>query len=350
MAQTPQNHAPAPRRSGLAPVAILGIHLFGVVAIATGLGLVAIPGTAHLNTLLNAGQQSASIGQSLLFSGLFHLLLSALIWFGLAFVGESLWKRRNGGPAPTRVIRPARGSIYVEFLAIIPVFLLLLFGLIQLVLLNLGSALSHVASYEAARTAWVWEAELPEHQVSGTPTTGWGQPAVPQVTMNDVEDRIRIAASLVMTPIAAGDYSIDEGGDLTPEFEAMRHSMTGRFGMPPGDSSLGETEAQAMDAIANFNRDPSLRRSLDSSRIHIRAWRKFTFAYLSTEVLEVIQEPNRVGARIAYYQHMSMPFVDAVFGETDHPRGSRGGHYVRWEVEHAFPRQRHSANRTIPSG
>ncbi len=346
MSQPSSTPNPRPPRSrSLAPALDMAIHLGGVLLVTLVLGFLAIPGTAQLQTLINAAEQSTALGQDLLISAFFHLLLSTVIWFGLAMAVEFLWKRRASQPTPARVVRPARGSIYVEFLAIIPVFMMLLFGLLQLVFLNLGSALTTVASYEAARAAWIWEAEIAENQISG----GWGNEPSNDITLDDVEDRVRIATALVMTPIAAGDYSMSNV-EVTPEFEAMRHTMTGRFGTVPGTSAEGQAGSAAMDAYTSVNRTASLRRSLDATNIPIRAWRKFTFAYMSTDVIEIIREPDRVGARVAYYQHMSMPFVDAVFGETSHPHNVRGGHYVRWEFEHSFPRQRHSANRLVPNG
>ena len=346
---SPTPNPPTAQRHSLAPVLLMAIHLGGILLVTGALGLFAIPGTTQLETLLNAAQQNASLGHDLLISAFFHLVLSTVLWFGLAMVGEFLCKRRASRPTAARVIRPARGSIYLEFLIIMPVFLMLLFGLLQLVFLNLGSALTTVASYEAARTAWVWEAELPDNQVDSTTPNPWGTPPNPEITLEDVEERVRIAAALVMTPIAAGDYHMTNK-HLSPEFKAMRHAMTGRFGTPPGDSSIGQAGAEAMGTYAQFNRTASLARSLDLTAIPIRAWRKFTFAYLSTEVVEIIQEPDVVGARVAYYQHMSMPVVDAAFGHTSHPTDVRGGHYVRWEFEHTFPRQRHSSNRIVPSG
>lgn len=338
-------------QSGLPPVVTLAIHVLGVAAVATGIAVYILPG-AHVGVLWTAGIEQATIGQSLLLNTVIHVGLSALIWFGSAMAVESMWKRRHR-LRPQRATRATTGSVYVEFLAIFPVFLLLTFGLIQLTIVNIGGALARVASYEAARAVWLWEPEI-DHN--------------PDVEFHDVEDRARIAAALVMTPVAPGDFTMAEGDQTTDAFVAMRDAMTARFMQELRDTVEGNVDVAILDLDTASN--VSLAMALDSADMPERAYRKFTFSYLSTVIDDedidvdidgvVIEDgdpadPNvpdwdRVGVHFLYFQHMAMPFVDELFGRP-HPEpelANRGGNYFMWDIKFSFPPQRHDPNREIP--
>ena len=335
-------HAKRKRPSpGLPPLAVFGLHLVGVAAVAVALASFVLPG-AHMGVMWSAGAQSTEVGQTLIFSATIHVALSAVLWFGVAMVGQSLWKKRGLIRPRQRLVKRTKGSVYVEFLAVFPVFILLSFGLIQLTLINLGGALAHVASYEAARAVWLWEPELPVNQVASPGMGVGGQ----DVTFEDVEDRARIAGSLVMTPVAPGDYEINEGDGVTEEFEHIRAAMTARF--LPGGADASAVASQVSELGQMAQDSASLVMALDSASIPERAYRKSTFSYLSTDILEVIREPDRVGVHFAYYQHMALPFVDRFFGHDSHPHSARGGRYFRWDIEYTFPPQRHGANRSVP--
>ncbi len=318
---------------GLAPLLVLGIHLVGVGATAALLVMFLLP-SAHLEVLWNSAWASEEVGRNVLLSSLLHVVVSAVVWFIVASGAQMGYKAmRQKSPAGRATVR-ARGSVYVETMAVFPVFLLLTFGLIQLTLINLGGALAHVAAYESARTVWLWEPERAQNQVDS-------QNAMVTVDDEDVRERARIAAALVMTPVAPGDYGAMETG-VSDEFEAIREAMTSRFTATP--QLVGVT--QQLTQLTSD--DASLVMSLDSASMPERAFRKFTVSYLGTEVQEVIVQGDRVGVHFEHYQRMAMPFVHALFGSDGPPNALDQGAYYRWDVEYTMPRQRHAANRVVP--
>ena len=319
--------------SWLAPMATLGLHLVGILAVALAVGSFVLPG-AYASMMWSVGMADGAMGQSLMFNAVVHLGLSTLLWLAGVALFQALWSKRRSLQPQRRMTSRRRGSVYVEFLAVLPVFLLLTFGLLQLLFINLGGALARVAAYEAARTAWIWEPEMSVNQAN--PNNN--------VDMAQLEDRVRISAALVMTPIAPGDYRMS--GDTTEQMEAMREAMTARFLPNPGVVDVA-AQVSGIQQVAGSG-PASLVKSLDSASMPERAYRKFTFSYLATDEVNVIIEPSRVGASFIYNQHMAMPFVNVFLGQERPGLAGRGGHYFVWDVEYTFPPQRHGANRSIP--
>lgn len=317
------------------PIAVLALHLIGVAAVAA-VGLVVAVPLAHVEMLWNALGYGGQIGTSVLISAVIHIGISALVWFGLAGAGRAVWRSWRGRDTARRATVRSRGSTYVEFLVVLPVFLLLTFGLLQLILVNLGGALAHVAAYESARAVWLWQPEVQDRQVDPSNS-------VVQVNEQDVEDRARIAAALVMTPVAPGDYSIEEL-DSSDELDAVRQAMAARFSWGPQIGNF----AQGLD-FGDSGEPASLVKSLDSAAMPERAYRKLTVAYQNVDIQEIIDESDRTGVHFAYYQQMAMPFVNVFFGRHPHPSGIRGGNYFRWDIEYTLPPQRHQANRALPA-
>lgn len=317
-------------RLELHPLLLLGVHLGGIVAVMALLGS-SLWASDIAGLFLSTAQEEPALKAYLLKNLMIHAGISTVLWFLLAMVAQGLWRARGRGP---RGIRRSRGSIYVEFLAVIPVFLLLTFGLIQLAIINIGGALSQMAGYQAARAVWIWGPEVSVNQLYPGDNITW----------TDVAERARIAAALVMTPVAPGAYAMGAGG-TSAEFQALRRSMLSRFTVAPGAA------ANLAAGGGAGGQESSLQRSLDDSTLPIRAYQKFTFSYLSTDLAGpgtgLIVEPNAMGVRLKYYQHMAMPIVSHIFGEP-RSQGGRTGYYKVWEIEHRMPPQRHGANRHIP--
>ena len=334
----------------LHPLVVMGLHCAGILAVALAVAALILPG-AHAGMLWSVGFTNGEIGRSLLLNAGIHVGLSALIWFGVAAAVEAMWKKRHRLQQKQRLTRRCRGSVYVEFIAVFPVFLLLTFGLIQLTIINIGGALVRVAAYEGARAVWLWQ---PEYQDANG--------VISESDMNALRDRARISIALVMTPVAPGDFTMNIGeAESTHEFEMMRKAMTARF-MPSPDTTSIEGQ---MANLQHDDSNASLLRALDGSSIPERAYRKFTFSYLSTIVDDaaldvdeqedaIIAEPDQVGVHFVYYQHMALPFVDALFGQPhpddadDEEFAGRSGNYFAWNAKFTFPAQRHRPNRALP--
>lgn len=339
MSETTGRHPRGADRTGIkggfiAPATVV-LHLVGVAVTAVALVSVFVP-NAHLELLWQTASVSERVGRAVFAGSVVHLSVSALLWCGIATVVRRSWQMCRRPRRPRRATVRPRGSIYVETLAVFPVFLLLTFGLIQLVVVNLGGALAYVAAYESGRAVWLWEPELAENQVEP-------YAADTDVDAADVRERARIAAALVMTPVAPGDYAVP-AIDHSEQFKAIRSAMTARF----ATGGRGADIDDRFGATGLEDRSPSLVRSLDSASMPERAYRKLSVAYLNTDILDIIATDERVGVHFRYYQRMVMPFVHALFGRHDHPVDEADGRYFRWDVEYTFPPQRHASNRSMP--
>ena len=61
-----------------------------------------------------------------------------------------------------RVLKTSRGTAITETLIVLPVWLLITMGLMQLCTISIAGILTNLATFQAARTAWVWSGELQE--------------------------------------------------------------------------------------------------------------------------------------------------------------------------------------------
>ena len=94
-----------------------------------------------------------------------HASLGMVVWLTsyLLFALGSHRMRQN----PRRKMKLSRGTVMVETLIIFPVFLLLLFGLLQLSINNIASMLTSYAGFSGTRAVWVWDGTTPRR---GGPT------------------------------------------------------------------------------------------------------------------------------------------------------------------------------------
>ena len=216
-----------------------------------------------------------------------------------------------------RVVRRARGTVITETLICMPVFLLLLFGMIQLSINNMAGILNQVASFQAARTVWVWEQE-------------------PGVSEEELKDRVRIAVALSMTPVAPGYYPTAYDDTLSPRAEKTRDFMTERFA-----TILPDIELPSFG-----NPDLTLPSGLDGDSTHsLRARRKFTHAYGSTQVDNIISSGGQVGAEVTYMHFQSMPLVGRIFGESEGGWFAQNTYYQSYDMRFVLPRQMYGVGR-----
>ncbi|MBA2663134.1 MAG: hypothetical protein H0U74_12630 [Bradymonadaceae bacterium] len=286
-------------------------HLVGVLAVA---GIVAAP--------FFSTQTVQGIWQAAQFSGFSHLIgkeavlhlgVSACFWAALVLLFHAL---RSSFKSPERAVRSRRGSVMTETLIVIPVALLLTFGLAQLAIVNIGGILTNLATVQAARTAWLW---LPEVQAERR-----------GVTRNRVVDLARIQAAAIVAPTAPSDFQL-AGTEGSEFFRNMRGVLVGtQLNSPPNDSGRqGKERALQLavsDGDAASGKEISFNRALDFSSFSTRTARKFSFAYLATEV-SLIQTGEQVGARVTYKQLCVFPIANHIFGSGD-TVGPRRGSYA----------------------
>jgi hypothetical protein len=263
---------------------------------------------------------------------LLHLGLSACIWALLVII----YKLSNR-PRP-RVVRALgqRGSVMAETLIVLPIFFLMSMGLAQLAINNVAGILANVAVYQSARTAWVWQPEKNIARVNAT------------VTQANITDRARIAAALVMTPAAPGNY-FSSPFYGTQAFKATRFSMAAS--QVPGGGALGGiggllTTVGSIDPTIATRNNLSLSRALDHSSFLRRGMQKFTHAYAATTV-RVIQPSGRIGVELTYKLHQVMPFARRLFGTFDSVH-MRMGYFVTYTRQYTFKAQPYMPNAALP--
>jgi hypothetical protein len=303
--------------------------MVAVVAVATALPMV----DGHLIDALAASlNDGAHTLNTWLHIGA-HVGLSALAWSALWWGGRSLRERWEAAPMP----RVRLGTVMIETLVVLPVALMLIFGLAQLAVINTASILMNVASFQATRTAWVWH---PEASNSGD-NSRMG------VTEQKVKEMVRVQAASVLTPVAPGGYTAS--AEVSEEAAQARGMFLGAQSPIPFEDS-GNAGRILGDKIAEMGADNPLVRSqhsfsgaVDAASFPVRTARKFTFAYHAVPQAELIIEPGygadsepTLEVTLVYYQFCAFPVVNLMFGEQE-TIGERTGHYVR--IERTLTRQ-----------
>ena len=199
----------------------------------------------------------------------FHIAISACLW-AMTFLIISAF-RAHKREKQTRVLKMARGSVMTETIIVLPIWMLLVFGLAQLAVNNIAGVLANVAVYEAARAAWVWDGE-------GRGTGGGGQGG----------ERARIAAAAVMTPVAPGEFA---GNPFLPAgAEKMRKALALSH-VPLSSAVAGIGAGDVQNMLANLGSlnlamptesNKSVMRALDTEAFLLRTLKKFTHAYHAT--------------------------------------------------------------------
>lgn len=264
----------------------------------------------------------------------FHVLLSGTVW-ALLFITFKLVAAKR---ARRKVFKVARGTAVTETLIILPVWIMLSMGLLQLSVMNIAGILANLATFQAARTVWVWSGDRPTN---------------PSVSYMTVMTKARVQAAYALTPVAPGDY-FRNSIFVSNSFKAARAGMIAQqIPVPINDSgSLGYALAYATEledlggAIRMGNAgNLALWRSLDGTSFPTRSVRKFTWAYNATTVVPVMAL-TRTGCLLIYSQQIAMPLAPWVFGERSMV-GGRIGYYRRFVRQFHFNGQP-NANRSVP--
>lgn len=248
-----------------------------------------------------------------------QLGLSACVW-AMGYIGFCLirtaWQQRRG----TRVYKVARGTAVVETLIVLPVFLIISLGTMQLAINNIAAVLTNLATFQAARTVFVWAGEMQGDRRGASYGT--------------LMSKARLQAAQALAPVAPGDY-FRNPIILSPDFYKARAGMLGQQ-LPLAASDQGAiampltflADLEDPDAIlmSGEKRNLSLTRSLDKTSFRVRSVRKLTWAYNATTVIP-FAVVGRSGVIVRYSHNIAMPMMTQVFG-TQATVAGRTGYYM----------------------
>jgi hypothetical protein len=243
---------------------------------------------------------------------LLHVGLNACLW-ALFCIGLAWW-RTNRKKTPKRLVARARGTVLTEFLIILVPFLGLTSGLAQLAILNITTVLGHVAVYQAARTAWVW---WPETERQGR-----------SLSPNEVEDRARVAAALVLAPTAPSDFSTTSPGSINLQHARGMMYAWSEPGFTRGGAALGPASSAVSGGRANaLNELQSYKTSFDSGTFEQRAARKLSFAYTALQPFRAINAGGRTTVAFNYQMNVVFPWFAYIWGDQGTVAG-RDGYFI----------------------
>lgn len=164
--------------------------------------------------------------------------LAACTWTLVVITSLLLRERRR--QHKLRALSPARGTIITETLVVLPVFFLLTFGLAQMGINSMAGILGSVAVYEAARTVAVWGPEVGHNRSGGG-----------SVTTEIVNDRARIAAAGILTPVVPNLAS-----GMCATSQAMNQMQQGMLGALLAGGGTPQTQiwsfVEALDGKTSF--------------------------------------------------------------------------------------------------
>lgn len=211
-----------------------------------------------------------------------------------------------------------RGSVMVETLIVLPVFLLMTFGIAQLALNNIAVVLANAATFQASRSAWLW---LPEARVGrlGNPVSD---------PMEFVAEKARLQAAAVLTPVAPGDYLRDP--DLPEVAEKARAIFIASQTLFPGTDSGADAlqDAPGLATRSASAHTTSFVRAFDTTSFVERTARKFTWAYRLSEVEVLVDDAGEeLTVNLTYHHLCVMPLVGAIFGDWMEAGGMLTGHF-----------------------
>lgn len=248
--------------------------------------------------------QAGVFARDTLLGCLAHLGLSAALW-GCIYVGFARLARARDArvKAPVQLGRRS-GSVFVETLVVLPVALLLVFGIAQLALINIANVIANVATFEATRAAWLWYPETHGQRMQG-------------LTHEQAAEKARVQATLALMTVAPGEYRL--GAQLSESAKQARGMVVASQNPFPSTDSgaFGMTMAKVYtDEHRSVETQTSLALALDSSTLIKRSAKKFDAAYASTRVyIREFQDGDdkMIEVKLVYRHMCVMPMVAAVF-------------------------------------
>lgn len=252
-------------------------------------------------------------------------------------LGKDRYTRRG-----RQTVRLSHGTVMTETLIIMPVFFLLSFGLAQLSINMIAGILANVAGWSATRAVWIWAPEAEAGRRS--------------VDENAVKDRARVAAAMVMTPVASGEYvnpgALFGGGgsDLSSSGTNMRRAIV-------KGQILVTSDFLIRAASSGTATDTSVQTALGgNTNFVVQSIRKFSRAFQCTSIA-IKRENGKIGATFSYEHFIGMPFVGSVmagngfFKLPDAPsdkNGYRPGYYLNFTRSYMIQEQQAKVNINPP--
>lgn len=233
---------------------------------------------------------------------LLHLALSACLWAMARLLMMQLGRLYKQRSEP-RVVKLGRGTVLTETLIVFPVFLLLLFGLLQLTINNTAAMLTSLSAFQAGRTVYLWQPET-----TGSKRNGG-------LTGAQVAERARIAAASVVTPTAPSMFR--ESCDTSPQFEAKlaAFASVGIEGVGTGVGlSVSAIKGLAGARSMGTNRNETIVKGYDKDAFELRGPLKFYVAYCNTEASYSVSG-GKIKTVVHYDLKQVMPMVGFIFGE-----------------------------------
>lgn len=297
-------------------------HLLGIAVTAVALLLLAMPFGHALPVLGHIFTDNALVELTIT-EGAIHLGLATSLWVAFVVLFHQFSKVKE---VKTVKLRES-GAVLTETIVVLPVMLLIIFGLAQVAVNNIAGMLANVAAYEGARSAWVWAPEINEGRGDDT------------IDASDVDERSKIAAALVMTPVAPGDYRQWSSGGST-EFENVREAIfKGQY--PIVGSSIPNIGGliSTGSGLAS-NNELRFSKALDESTMRMRTLKKFTHSYSAVDTASADVQNEEIVFDLTYYHYQGFPIVGVGFGErlyTTNAPGNRPGYYLKIERRVKLP-------------
>lgn len=167
---------------------VLG-HVFGTATIFAVFNLFYLSEAAFQGLLIGLGD--AQMSNQLMMEVGMMAGVSACMW-AIGFIAVQLF-RETRRTRRTTSLATSRGTVMTETLIVLPVFLLLVFGLSQMAINSMAGLLTTLGTYQSARTLAVWAPEIGHDRIDG------GQ----EVTKEMVDERARAAGAGVLAPVAS---------------------------------------------------------------------------------------------------------------------------------------------------
>ncbi len=296
-------------------------HLVGVMTSAALILLMGLP-ERSFGLAWAAVQDGFMLGQMRV--DLFTLsALSALIWGVIWAGGRQMMKveRTRKAVKVHKVPAAARGAVMTETLIVIPVYILVMLGSMQLSQNMIAGLLTTLAAFEAGRTSAVW---LPEANVSRN-----------GVNNDVVQDKVRVAAASVVAPVTPAGFAASCNDASSSE--SLEKLINGLKAAGHRD------EAVSLLAISQgYDRNLNVARGFDVLPAFFRGIPKLTAAYCGTSVdsMSVSSEGGvqMVTTTISYRHMATMPVVAHIFGDPD-TVGDRAGYFSTITRSYKMPVQ-----------
>lgn len=208
------------------------------------------------------------------------------------------------------ILKKSKGTIMTETLIIFPLFLLFTSGLAQLSINSTAGVLMAVGTFQASRTAWLWEPETraqnPRNGMSGDEA--------------GVNERARIAAATVLTPVVPAEF---RGTCSFSQLFDERLRAIGSAGAFAGVAGADAVRALTTAGRSSEYREFGYARAFDGSRFAVRGAKKFYLAYCLTSA-EHTTGGGDITTTVRYNHSNVFPWFAYIFGKRKLAAGNLG--------------------------